>query len=618
MYRNRKGFTIVELVIVIAVIAILAAVLIPTFSSLTQRANLNSDMQAVRQMNMALQNDEALNGKCTNVEQAMQVIANAGYNVDNQWTCLTEGYQVYWNKTDNRCVLYNSTTAKVEYPKDYEAEDLMANVNNLYWEYNAVYKQAINADLGFGSQGAVVVTEGVGFTSSSSADVYVTLGSQNATISADVTSAFGSIGITAESSKLYGYVQEEKAGVTLDKYAIYDASQSFTSDTDVKPNVYYISVDPDADQATASKEVGKVVQAIFVQMNADMVSNDANVVIAGGTTIDISDNGGDWKPVGLFKGYFGTTDATKPIVINGLTLSTATAYNVPGIHKFEGSKSTYYMTGFFGAITSDANEKTVIENVTFKNVHIKNPAQDSSLVAADNDHNAVRISNDSNCTAIIGGIVSTVNNLKVNVTLRNIDVVDSSVQGVARVGGLVAYIGGFSGNNARGLQGEINIVDCDVDCDVTTTKQNAYGTCGGIVGFINKTDYEEAYGGTLNINITNCTFEGTLTGVYCGGIVAQYSPTHENGGTDSNTVTLTISNCTAEEAKFVLNYGQKLNDKGDIVRIKSFYGAIIGKVETISATKKCSKNGVEVVQKTADEEGILVESLDGETVESTN
>ena len=37
MKRNKKGFTIVELVIVIAVIAILAAVLIPTFSSLIRR-----------------------------------------------------------------------------------------------------------------------------------------------------------------------------------------------------------------------------------------------------------------------------------------------------------------------------------------------------------------------------------------------------------------------------------------------------------------------------------------------------------------------------------------------------------------------------------------------------
>ena len=36
---NKKGFTIVELVIVIAVIAILAAVMIPTFSGIVDRAN---------------------------------------------------------------------------------------------------------------------------------------------------------------------------------------------------------------------------------------------------------------------------------------------------------------------------------------------------------------------------------------------------------------------------------------------------------------------------------------------------------------------------------------------------------------------------------------------------
>lgn len=36
--NNKKGFTIVELVVVIAVIAILAAVLIPTFSGVTAKA----------------------------------------------------------------------------------------------------------------------------------------------------------------------------------------------------------------------------------------------------------------------------------------------------------------------------------------------------------------------------------------------------------------------------------------------------------------------------------------------------------------------------------------------------------------------------------------------------
>lgn len=42
---NKKGFTIVELVIVIAVIGILAGVLIPTFSGITQRANETAAMQ---------------------------------------------------------------------------------------------------------------------------------------------------------------------------------------------------------------------------------------------------------------------------------------------------------------------------------------------------------------------------------------------------------------------------------------------------------------------------------------------------------------------------------------------------------------------------------------------
>ena len=46
--KNRKGFTIVELVIVIAVIAILAAVLIPTFSGVIGNANQSAALQTAR------------------------------------------------------------------------------------------------------------------------------------------------------------------------------------------------------------------------------------------------------------------------------------------------------------------------------------------------------------------------------------------------------------------------------------------------------------------------------------------------------------------------------------------------------------------------------------------
>lgn len=46
--NNRKGFTITELVIVIAVIAILAAVLIPTFAGIINRAEKSTITQETR------------------------------------------------------------------------------------------------------------------------------------------------------------------------------------------------------------------------------------------------------------------------------------------------------------------------------------------------------------------------------------------------------------------------------------------------------------------------------------------------------------------------------------------------------------------------------------------
>ena len=56
---NKKGFTIVELVIVVAVIAILAAVLIPTFSGIIAKARLSADNKAVHEMNTFIAMEEA-------------------------------------------------------------------------------------------------------------------------------------------------------------------------------------------------------------------------------------------------------------------------------------------------------------------------------------------------------------------------------------------------------------------------------------------------------------------------------------------------------------------------------------------------------------------------------
>lgn len=50
---NKKGFTIIELVIVIAVIAILAGVLVPTFTGIVNKANESAALQQASTVNTA-------------------------------------------------------------------------------------------------------------------------------------------------------------------------------------------------------------------------------------------------------------------------------------------------------------------------------------------------------------------------------------------------------------------------------------------------------------------------------------------------------------------------------------------------------------------------------------
>ena len=60
--NNRKGFTIVELVIVIAVIAILAGVLIPTFAGIVEKANKSAALQEATNLYKQLLTEDEYKG----------------------------------------------------------------------------------------------------------------------------------------------------------------------------------------------------------------------------------------------------------------------------------------------------------------------------------------------------------------------------------------------------------------------------------------------------------------------------------------------------------------------------------------------------------------------------
>ncbi len=117
---NKKGFTIVELVIVIAVVAILAAVLIPTFVSVTKKANESNDVQAARNMNTFLATAKVTDG-VDSILDVYDIFEDSGYSVEN-YKPLYSGRHYYYDKQYNQIVYVNEEDGKIIYPAEHKGE----------------------------------------------------------------------------------------------------------------------------------------------------------------------------------------------------------------------------------------------------------------------------------------------------------------------------------------------------------------------------------------------------------------------------------------------------------------------------------------------------------------
>lgn len=117
--NKKKGFTIVELVIVIAIIAILAAVLIPTFASLIRKANESADIQAVRQMNTYLATNEITGDK--DINAVFNALKDGGMSAKD-YHPLVSGRYFFWDSTLNRVLYtdYSSNKYNVLFPEEYK------------------------------------------------------------------------------------------------------------------------------------------------------------------------------------------------------------------------------------------------------------------------------------------------------------------------------------------------------------------------------------------------------------------------------------------------------------------------------------------------------------------
>lgn len=144
--NKKKGFTIVELVIVIAVIAILAAVLIPNISKLVKKANASADESLVRNLNTALAMDTEKHATMSDALKA--ALDNGGYDVakivtkdkDNKilWDSVNDCF-VYLKKGDEKPTYIPKTSGKYTEAKDYQLFEIVDEIPALADQKYSIY-----------------------------------------------------------------------------------------------------------------------------------------------------------------------------------------------------------------------------------------------------------------------------------------------------------------------------------------------------------------------------------------------------------------------------------------------------------------------------------------------
>ena len=170
---NKKGFTIVELVIVIAVIAILAAVLIPNISRLVRKAQVSNDLSLVRNLNLALETESATMDYPTAYD-AFAAVKENGYDIA-KIEAKASNNKILYDEV-NKCFVYLNGVNLEYYPNSKKGDK--ATPNHQLWAVVTSAEDAKKSQYSVywnGGDGAEVTVNNVGFDVGENKDVKVTV-----------------------------------------------------------------------------------------------------------------------------------------------------------------------------------------------------------------------------------------------------------------------------------------------------------------------------------------------------------------------------------------------------------------------------------------------------------
>lgn len=510
---KKRGFTIVELVIVIAVIAILAAVLIPTFANIIQKANVANDVALARNMNTILIADEATNGRSTDMYDVLIALEQGGFKLENL-NPRADGNVFAWDKANNQIVYLDKknpdkpifqakeignnkgdlyiTTRKAEVFADYPgysyyfASDISGNITLDEGSCLDTGEFALNGDVSVKTNKDVEIQGTInGTITVDSASGKITNYSvvKNVVIKNTAPTSYherGHVGAMEIQNSLTGKVVLEN-----DAYVEKLTNNNDKAKGTVESNKGYVgAVDgKDKESVTATQsgyilEIGTYDQLVNFRNKVNSGASYSGMTVKLTADIDISERA--WTPIGAayrdttspnFHVFQGTFDG------NGHTISGLTNTGFKIASAFKGSNKTTpagygeYVFGLFGSVYN-----ATIKNIVMANVNIDLACDEKEKVVGDS----------------VGAIVGfAAGDKKTGVTIENCEVLSGSIVGYDAVAGIVG----------RSYSGKITIENCKNAATVSAIRR----ACG-ILGYTN-TSYIKDGGSAA---ITNCTNSGNV------------------------------------------------------------------------------------------------------------
>lgn len=554
--RFKRGFTITELVIVIAVIAVLAAILIPTFSSLIMSSKESADKQTLKQFNTALYNYELLHGKtrfdtnATNSQevyvQVMDALTDYGFtDKSNKYLVSAEIQQenkyLFWQNSTNTVMLLDDIV-EGQFDTSKGPNFYVADPNN--WD---------------ASTGLVLSTYNCG---------------DFGTFAMYYSGAIGSSGMTDSiwSSVVKSYEVKLAAGLSsaTAKTDWYDDTVMSSKEAKLTDKIeQQLQSEIQSSNMTAQEQEQRrsVLTATYLAGVVNLVKNGinfsgVNIELASSTPVTLATEEetsySTWTPIAdthrdkvettpVFQGSLdmtnrdGSPTVVKGLAVSGQYLSSSAEYQTQSDNGFSGG--AYNISyGFFSSI-SGLNGPVTVKGINFQDVSLDFTGVLTS--ANGTEYEVVSDSVGILCGYAVG-----------DVTFENITIGTAEKPAyIAGYDGVGTLCGRYYGIN-KGADKEtakdrvLNIKNCEVYANVYGQRR-----AGGFIGYIGGTGNK-----TMTVNVTDSKYQGFIYDT------GEFSDVAETGalfgGLGSNSINVNLSNYEVASA-FALAY-QSNTAKRDI------------------------------------------------------